>query len=83
MDDAAKAALIAAVNGALEPVDRLAASPGPMNTAQLATVAACIRQTVALLVNGVPEPVAEPEPVDPVEDTPPVGADDPEPEAQA
>lgn len=50
-----QAAFMAAIDAALEPIGRMAAAPAPMNTAQLATVKAAIRQALAVMVYGPPE----------------------------
>lgn len=47
-------AVIDAIDAAFEPLRRLAASPQPMNTAQLGTVVAAFRQALSVLVYGPP-----------------------------
>jgi hypothetical protein len=47
---------MAAVDDALRPIYRMAESPGSMNTSALATVAAAIRQALAMVVYGPPAP---------------------------
>lgn len=58
VNDNVQADAMAAVDAVLEPLRRMAASPQPMNTAQLGTVASCVRQALAIVVYG-PPPVHE------------------------
>jgi hypothetical protein len=51
---------MAAIDAALEPVRRLAATPQPMNTAHLGVVVSSFRQAITTLVYGPPEPIEQP-----------------------
>lgn len=55
-----QARTMAAVDAALEPAERLASTPQPMNTANLRTVITAFRQALATVVYGPPESTTEP-----------------------
>jgi hypothetical protein len=74
-----QARMMAAVDEALAPVQRLAATNQPMNTASLNFIAACVRSALAVMVYGPPEAVVQPEPEP---EAPAADVNDPQPDPQ-